>query len=54
MGVSFRMDGWLGNSGIQPDGEDAGGTGRASLGGAVSSPTAGAPAGQAELRFGAQ
>ena len=36
MGVSFRMDGWLGNSGIQPDGEGAVGTGRAALGGAVS------------------
>ena len=33
MGVSFRMDGWLGNSGFQPDGEDAVGTGRASIGG---------------------
>ena len=33
MGVSFRMDGWLGNSGFQPDGEGAVGTGRASIGG---------------------
>ena len=33
MGVSFRMDGWLGNSGFLPDGEGAVGTGRASLGG---------------------
>ena len=27
MGVSFRMDGWLGNSGIQPDGALAVGLG---------------------------
>ena len=54
MGLSFRMDGWQGNSGFLPDGEDAGGTGRASLGGEVSSPTARAPSEQDELRFGAQ